>query len=251
MRHLKSGRKLSRRKDHRRAMLANLAASLVIKGKVKTTDAKAKAVRPFVERMVTFAKRGDLHARRIVLARLKDAMAVKKLFDEIGPQYVNRFGGYTRIVKLGFRHGDNAAVSLIEFVKDEDVKKVTSKRETTKTKAKTEISKAAEKVKEVDEAVEEQTVDSTEEISEETIEEMSQEAVVEKAEENVEEIEGKTEESAEKEPVEEAIDTAPAEKTDEPPQTEAKIESEEKGGTAEESTDEREDIAENDNRGKE
>ena len=103
-------------------MLANLAASLVKNGRVKTTDAKAKEVRPFIERMVTFAKRGDLHARRIVLSRLHDAEAVKKLFDEYGPKFADRFGGYTRILKLGFRPGDNSPVSLIEFVGFEMVK---------------------------------------------------------------------------------------------------------------------------------
>lgn len=103
-------------------MLANLAASLVKNGSVRTTDAKAKEVKPFVERMVTFAKRGDLHARRIVLSRLRDAVAVKKLFEEIGPKFQNRFGGYTRVLKLGFRVGDNTPVSLIEFVGDEHKK---------------------------------------------------------------------------------------------------------------------------------
>ncbi len=135
MRHNKAGRKLSRRKEHREAMLANLAASLVKKGRVKTTDAKAKEVRPFIERLVTFARRGDLHARRIVLARLRDTDAVKKLFDEIGPKFVDRFGGYTRILKLGFRPGDNSPVSLIEFVGDEKVaKKTTSRKDKTAAK---------------------------------------------------------------------------------------------------------------------
>lgn len=100
-------------------MLANLAASLVKHGRVKTTDAKAKEVRPFIERMVTFARRGDLHARRVVLSRLHDAEAVKKLFDEIGPKFIARLGGYTRILKMGFRPGDNSPVSIIEFVGNE------------------------------------------------------------------------------------------------------------------------------------
>ena len=108
-------------------MLANLAASLVKHGRVKTTDAKAKEVRPFIERMVTFARRGDLHARRVVLARLHDAEAVKKLFDEIGPKFVTRMGGYTRILKMGFRPGDNSPVSYIEFVGNELVKAPESK----------------------------------------------------------------------------------------------------------------------------
>jgi len=187
MRHLKSGRKLSRRKNHRNAMLTNLAASLIMNGRVKTTDAKAKEVRPFVERMVTFAKRGDLHARRVVLSRLKDTAAVKKLFDEIGPQYTNRFGGYTRIVKLGFRRGDNSPVSLIEFVKDEDTKKVTKKQKPSKpgAKAKPEPSKAPEETieaaGEVEEAVE--TAEVITEPSEEAEEEKAEEVSEEKAQE--------------------------------------------------------------------
>jgi len=124
-------------------MLANLASSLIISGRVKTTDAKAKEVRPFIERMVTFARRGDLHARRVVLSRLRDANAVKKLFDEIGPRYVKRLGGYTRILKLGFRHGDNAPVSLIEFVTDEEQKKTPAKR---KPRAASKTKQTAEKV---------------------------------------------------------------------------------------------------------
>jgi len=146
MRHQKQGRKLSRRKEHRVSMLANLASSLIVNGRVKTTDAKAKEVRPFIERMVTFARRGDLHARRIVLSRLRDASAVKKLFDEIGPRYVQRAGGYTRILKLGFRHGDNAPVSLIEFVTEEEQKKTPAKRKprASKTKKTTEKSTPAQ-----------------------------------------------------------------------------------------------------------
>ena len=136
MRHQKTGRKLSRRKEHRKALLSNLAASLIIHGRIKTTDAKAKEVRPFVERLVTFAKRGDLHARRIVLSRLRDAIATKKLFDEIGPQFTSRFGGYTRIIKLGFRPGDNSPVSLIEFVSEEETKKAPTKKAPTKKAAK-------------------------------------------------------------------------------------------------------------------
>ena len=160
MRHLKSGRKLSRRKNHRKAMLANLAVSLVKNDRIQTTDAKAKEMRPFVERMVTFAKRGDLHARRVVLSRLKNTTAVKKLFDEIGPRYTNRFGGYTRIIKLGFRQGDNSPISLIEFVKEDEGKKTVKKRKPSKAQAKTKPSKTSEKpveTAEVEEAKEKDT----------------------------------------------------------------------------------------------
>jgi len=136
MRHLKKGRKLSRRKDHRKAMLSNLAASLIKNGSVQTTDAKAKEVRPFVERMVTFARRGDLHARRVVLSRLRDYLAVKKLFEDIGPRYATRFGGYTRIIKLGFRLGDNSPMSIIQFIGDERWKKTTRKTKSSRVKEK-------------------------------------------------------------------------------------------------------------------
>jgi len=152
MRHLKTGRKLSRRKEHRTAMLANLAVSVIKHGRVHTTDAKAKEVKPFLERLITFARRGDLHSRRIVLSRLKgNKEAVRKLFDEIGPRFVSRPGGYTRILKLGFRAGDNSPMSLIELVEEKVEKKTTKKKKARpkKTKAaapgKAESPPAAEK----------------------------------------------------------------------------------------------------------
>ncbi|MCE5250581.1 50S ribosomal protein L17 [bacterium] len=151
MRHLKTGRKLSRRKSHRTAMLTNLAASLIKSGRVKTTDAKAKEIRPFVERMVTFAKRGDLHARRIVLSRLKDVLAVKRLFDELGPRFADRLGGYTRILKLGFRNGDSAPVSLIEFVGEEAEIKAAKKTKTAKAKTRKKATKETGKTVETGE----------------------------------------------------------------------------------------------------
>lgn len=180
MRHLISGRKLSRRKEHRKAMLANLAASLIKNGRVKTTDAKAKEVRPFVERMVTFAKRGDLHARRIVLSRLRDFDAVKKLFDEIGPRYTNRFGGYTRILKLGFRQGDNSPVSLIEFVEEEVAKK--SAKKTKAKKKKTPKKPVKEPEKEIETIESEKTAEVVES-EEATAEEVPAEASPDETEE--------------------------------------------------------------------
>ncbi|MCW2599166.1 MAG: ribosomal protein [Frankiales bacterium] len=101
---------------HERHMLANLAQSLFEHGRITTTEAKAKRLRPYAEHLITFAKRGDLHARRQVLKRLNDKSVVHVLFDEIGPRYENRPGGYTRIVKLGPRKGDNAPMALIELV---------------------------------------------------------------------------------------------------------------------------------------
>jgi large subunit ribosomal protein L17 len=101
---------------HERLMLSNLATSLFEHGRIQTTEAKAKRLRPYAEHLITFAKRGDLHARRQVLKRLNDKTVVHVLFDEIGPRYVNRPGGYTRIVKLGPRKGDNAPMAIIELV---------------------------------------------------------------------------------------------------------------------------------------
>ena len=119
MRHLKRGRKLNRKASHRKALLRNLAASLIIHKRIKTTDAKAKELRSFVEPLITFAKQGTLHARRQVLRAIPGAygqMIADKLFNEIAPQYADRPGGYTRIIKLGFRTNDRAPVSLVELV---------------------------------------------------------------------------------------------------------------------------------------
>jgi large subunit ribosomal protein L17 len=121
MRHNKSGRKLGRPTDHRMAMLANLAVSLIEHEQIVTTLPRAKDLRPIVEKLVTLAKRGDLHARRLVAAELRNNIpTVKKLFETIGPRYKDRAGGYTRVLKAGFRYGDSAARAVIEFV-DRDV----------------------------------------------------------------------------------------------------------------------------------
>jgi large subunit ribosomal protein L17 len=101
---------------HERLMLANLATALFEHGRITTTEAKAKRLRPYAEHLITFGKRGDLHARRQVLKRLRDKSVVHTLFDEIGPRYADRPGGYTRIVKLGPRKGDNAPMAIIELV---------------------------------------------------------------------------------------------------------------------------------------
>jgi large subunit ribosomal protein L17 len=116
MRHRKSGRRLNRTSSHRKAMFANLAASLIRHEQIVTTLPKAKDLRPIVEKLVTLAKRGDLHARRQAIAEMRDLGSVKKLFETIGPRYRERAGGYTRVLKAGFRHGDNAPVAVIEFV---------------------------------------------------------------------------------------------------------------------------------------
>ncbi len=169
MRHLKKGRKLSRVASQRKALLANLACSLVHNGSIRTTDAKAKELRPFIEKMVTFAKRGDVHARRQVFRRVKDKETVKKLFDEIGPTFSERNGGYTRIIKLGNRHGDNAPISIIEFVGEKKTVKAKPKKKTDlKTVKAAEKSAAAlpvetpEEVAEIEEAPQETTSEPTE-----------------------------------------------------------------------------------------
>ena len=116
MRHNKTGRKLGRKTAHRKALMSNLASALITNKKIKTTDAKAKELRMYIEPLVTFAKKGDLHSRRQVLKKIRHKSIVRELFDNIGPTFSNRNGGYTRIIKLGFRDNDCAPVSMIEFV---------------------------------------------------------------------------------------------------------------------------------------
>ncbi|MEL1223417.1 MAG: 50S ribosomal protein L17 [Candidatus Neomarinimicrobiota bacterium] len=116
MRHNKIGRKLGRKTAHRKALMSNLASALITHKRIKTTDAKAKELRMYIEPLVTFAKKGDLHSRRQVLKKIRHKSIVRELFDNIGPTFSNRNGGYTRIIKLGFRDNDCAPISIIEFV---------------------------------------------------------------------------------------------------------------------------------------
>lgn len=116
MRHRKKGRKLSRSTSHRRATLRNLATSLFRHERIETTTAKAKELRPYAERLITLARRGDLHSRRLAARKIQDRQILGKLFDDIAPRYAERPGGYTRILKLGNRKGDAAEISLIELV---------------------------------------------------------------------------------------------------------------------------------------
>src|ERR1700691_4850310 len=116
MRHGSAHRKLGRTTAHRTAMFANMAASLIKHEQITTTLPKAKELRPFVERLVTLAKRGDLHARRLAMSRVRDRDQVGKLFATLGPRYASRNGGYIRVLKAGHRHGDNAPLAVIEFV---------------------------------------------------------------------------------------------------------------------------------------
>jgi len=116
MRHRKKGRKLSRTASHRKATLRNLATSLFEHERIETTTAKAKELRPYAERLISLAKRGDLHARRLAGRKIADRQILGRLFDDLGPRYAERPGGYTRILKLGPRKGDAAEMSLIELV---------------------------------------------------------------------------------------------------------------------------------------
>lgn len=123
MRHRHSGRKLNRTSAHRAAMLKNMAAALIKHEQITTTLAKAKEVSPYVEKLVTLGKRGNLHARRLAHARLRDDAMVVKLFDSLAGRYRDRSGGYTRVVKAGFRYGDSAPMAIVEFVdRDMDAK---------------------------------------------------------------------------------------------------------------------------------
>ena len=116
MRHGNSGRKLHRTSSHRQAMFKNMAAALIKHEQIVTTLPKAKELRPVVEKMITLAKRGDLHARRLAYARLRDEAMTKKLFEVLADRYKDRQGGYTRVLKAGFRYGDAAAMAVIELV---------------------------------------------------------------------------------------------------------------------------------------
>ncbi len=120
MRHGYRGRRFNRTTEHRKAMFANMAAALIKHEQIVTTLPKAKDLRPVVEKLITLGKRGDMHARRLAMSKLRDEAMVKKLFDVLGARYQDRQGGYTRVLKAGFRYGDNAPLAVIEFV-DRDV----------------------------------------------------------------------------------------------------------------------------------
>jgi len=123
MRHGIAHRKLNRTSTHRRAMMANMAASLIEHEQIVTTLPKAKELKPFMDKLVTLAKKGDLHSRRRAISQIRNKDAVKKLFDVFADRYKDRQGGYTRVLKAGYRHGDNAPVAVIELVdRDEDAK---------------------------------------------------------------------------------------------------------------------------------
>lgn len=120
MRHGFRGRRFNRSHEHRKAMFANMCAALIKHEQIVTTLPKAKDLRPIVEKLITLGRRDELHARRLAMSQLRDAVMVRKLFEVLGPRYKERPGGYTRVLKAGFRYGDNAPMAVIEFV-DRDV----------------------------------------------------------------------------------------------------------------------------------
>ena len=126
MRHRKKFNQLGRKKGHRMSMLANMWSSLIIHKRINTTHAKAKALKRFIEPLITFARKGDLHSRRQVLKKIPKKEIVRELFEKIGPMFENRNGGYTRLIKLGFRENDCAPISIIELVDFQDVVDVKS-----------------------------------------------------------------------------------------------------------------------------
>ena len=123
MRHRKKGRKLGVNPSHRRSLLSNLASNLIEYGKINTTDSRAKALRVFIEPLITKARKGDINSIRQISKKLHSSKTVHKLVHDISPRYIDRNGGYTRIIKLGYRDNDRAAVSRIEFVEDEIMEK--------------------------------------------------------------------------------------------------------------------------------
>ncbi len=155
MRHLKSGRKLGRTRSHRKAMLANLAASLFEHKSIMTTTPKAKEARSVVERLITFAKKGDLASRRRVLRTIRNKALVRELFEEIAPKYEDRAGGYTRIIKVGRRLGDDAPMAIFELVGYEGVQAAKIEKKRQKREAKGQEEKKGKKESESQEPSEE------------------------------------------------------------------------------------------------
>ena len=156
MRHRNAGFKLGRNTSHRRALLRNLVTSVIIEDRVETTVAKAKAVRPLVEKMITLGKKGDLHSRRQALSFLMTDDSVKRLFDTVAPRYGDRQGGYLRIVKTGFQKGDGAEKAFIELLgAEKQLDEKRQKRTDAKAKKRAELEEAMEKQKTDDKAGEE------------------------------------------------------------------------------------------------
>ena len=200
MRHKKAGKQLSRNTSHRRAMLRNIVTSLFKYERIETTDAKAKSLKPIAEKMITLAKRGDLHARRQALSYLQDKAVTHKLFDDLKDRYLDRQGGYVRIVKKGIRKGDAAPISVVQLIPEGEEKKSAKKKtkKSRKTKAVTPKPESKAAVKKKDEATEPSQDEETPETIDETVAENEEEKVVAEevqGEPPAEEIERQEEES--------------------------------------------------------
>lgn len=164
MRHRNSGKRLGRNTSHRTAMMRNMVTSLFEHEKITTTDARAKELRPMAEKLITLAKRGDLHARRLATEVVRDRKTVAKLFERIAPRYAERPGGYIRIIKLGHRLGDNAALSMITLIEDEYAPK--AKKKAPKPAAAKKAAPAPAPAPVIEEAVAEPVVAEAAEVSE-------------------------------------------------------------------------------------
>jgi len=188
MRHKKAGKQLSRNTSHRRALLRNIVTSLFKHEQIETTDAKAKSLRPIAEKMITLAKRGDLHARRQALSYLQDKAVTHKLFDELKDRFLDRQGGYIRIVKKGVRKGDAAPISIVQLIPEGEEKKADKKKTKKPKKSKAAVPKPEKKaaVEKKDEApIKVQDTEPTE-TTDETATEIKEETAV------AEEIQGET-----------------------------------------------------------
>ena len=197
---------------HERLMLANLATALFTHGRIQTTETKAKRLRPLAERMVTFAKRGDLHARRRVMTVIRDKSAVHRLFTEIAPLVAEREGGYTRIVKIGFRKGDNAPMAVIELILDPVQKKPSAKKARLKEEAEKAAKEAEKAAKAAAKKAEAEASEAAEAAEAEATDAVVEEAATEEAVEVAEEAPAAEEAAAEEPAAEEApAEEAPAE----------------------------------------
>ena len=197
---------------HERLMLANLATALFTHGRIQTTETKAKRLRPLAERMVTFAKRGDLHARRRVMTVIRDKSAVHRLFTEIAPLVAEREGGYTRIVKIGFRKGDNAPMAVIELILDPVQKKPSAKKARLKEEAEKAAKEAEKAAKAAAKKAEAEATEAAEAADAEATDAVVEEAATEEAVEVAEEAPAAEEAAAEEPAAEETpAEEAPAE----------------------------------------
>ena len=169
MRHRKHSNQLGVKKEHREALLANLSTALITHGRIKTTLKKAKALRPFVEKVITLAKKGDVHNRRLAIARVRDTDAVHVLFDEKVEQFRERTGGYTRIYKVGTRRGDAAEMALIELIDADDEGYAKKSKPKSKAKKTEDAPEGVEEVPVVEEVAEEPVAEA-EEVTEEVVE---------------------------------------------------------------------------------